>query len=478
MSNPNNLIRPSMLGANPPAAPPAPPSANNQISPDLANMIKSMISLAIEASVPNIVQSVLNNTTNPIITDQTIDAQFQNNMSEMDKIPDVVRSLREFSGNASEFSSWKKSVERILRIYEPSKGTPRYFGILNVIRNKIIGKADIALESYNTPLDWTAISRCLTTHYADKRDICTLEYQMTCLIQGRMSINEFYQKVYGHLSLLLNKIGCMEIGEEAVHLLTENYRAKALDTFVRGLSGDLPRLLGIKEPKSLPEALHLCLKLENQNFRAYHANNQMSNSRQQSFNSPNPRQQHFTVKYPQPQSYQQLQPQSRFYPELAHLPQPISNPIPQNYHQQNLNPPNYQLYANQNPNQVNRYQPQNPFNQQHHAPPRPPKPPQPMDVDESVRTRAVNYMNRPKAQEMGKRPPNTSMINHPPIKVQRNFHINTDGATDSQHYHNQHYHDQYYQDQYYEDLNDHNQNTTFNNEKEEPQDLSDVHFLD
>ncbi len=29
-------------------------------------------------------------------------------MSEMDKIPDIVRSLREFSGNDSEFSSWKK----------------------------------------------------------------------------------------------------------------------------------------------------------------------------------------------------------------------------------------------------------------------------------------------------------------------------------------------------------------------------------
>ena len=27
----------------------------------------------------------------------------------------------------------------------------------------------------------------------------------------------------------------MEVGEEAVHLLTENYRAKALDTFIRRL---------------------------------------------------------------------------------------------------------------------------------------------------------------------------------------------------------------------------------------------------
>ncbi|XP_067617013.1 uncharacterized protein [Eurosta solidaginis] len=98
-----SMEKPSMLGANPPAAPPAPPSPDNQISPDLANMIKSMISLAIEASVPNIVQSVLNNTTNPIITDQTIDAQFQNNMSEIDKIPDVAADRCALNGATTPF---------------------------------------------------------------------------------------------------------------------------------------------------------------------------------------------------------------------------------------------------------------------------------------------------------------------------------------------------------------------------------------
>ena len=67
-------------------------------------------------------------------------------------------------------------------IYEHTKGTPKYYGILNTIRNKIVGEADIALESYNTPLDWTAISKCLSLHNADKRDLATLEYEMTSLI--------------------------------------------------------------------------------------------------------------------------------------------------------------------------------------------------------------------------------------------------------------------------------------------------------
>lgn len=183
----------------------------------------------------------------------------------------MVKSFRDFSGNSSEFSSWKKSVERILKLYEPQRGTAKYFGILNVIRNKIVGNACTALESYNTPLNWDVISKCLTMHYADKRDLGTLEYQMTSLVQGHRNINDYYQAVYSHLSLLLNKVACMDIGQEALHVLTKTYRDKALDTFVRGLNGNLPNLLGVANPKDLPEALQLCLKMQNQNYRSHYA---------------------------------------------------------------------------------------------------------------------------------------------------------------------------------------------------------------
>lgn len=133
----------------------------------------------------------------------TTDANHVNNIGELDRIPYVVRCLREFSGKPGEYNSWKKSVDRILQIYEPLKRTPKYYGILNIIRHKVVGNADIGLESYNIPLDWKIISRCLTLHYADKRDLGTLEYQITSLVRGNFTIQEFYQRVYSHLSLIL-----------------------------------------------------------------------------------------------------------------------------------------------------------------------------------------------------------------------------------------------------------------------------------
>lgn len=40
-----------------------------------------------------------------------------------------------------------KSVDRVLQIYNSMRGNPKYYGILNVIKNKVLGNADIALES-------------------------------------------------------------------------------------------------------------------------------------------------------------------------------------------------------------------------------------------------------------------------------------------------------------------------------------------
>jgi hypothetical protein len=204
--------------------------------------------------------------------DQEVDVQIDRELTGLDKIPDVIKCLREFSGKTSEYGSWRKSVERILAIYEHLKTTPKYYGILSIIRNKIVGDADIVLESYNTPLNWEKIVKCLNMHYSDKRDLTTLEYQMLRMSQKGNTVQDFYQEIYHHLSLILNKISSMGLGREAMEAMTNAYRDKALDAFIGGLKGDLPLFLSTCERIDLPHALHLCEKLESIKSR----NNQSS----------------------------------------------------------------------------------------------------------------------------------------------------------------------------------------------------------
>lgn len=344
-------------------------------------------------------------------TDQPI-GRVSSNLEELEKVPDVVRSIREFSGKPGEFNSWRKSVDRVLSLFETLRGTGRYYAILHVIRTKIIGDADTALESYRTPLDWIKIRKCLMIHYSDRRDIGTLEYQMTALCQGNKTINDFYQTVYQHLSVILDKVACLDFKEETLSAMTNTYREKALDTFIRGLNGDLSRLLSIREPTSLPQALHICLKLDNMTYRRNYAQFQNSkvNGQRSRVEMPN------------------LTSGRAFYPELTHtgFTRP---PLPPRYHtavnhnsqnqnfvRSNFNPPRFQFNSNGFTGQSYR----NEYNNYRKTPGI-----EPMDVDRSIQTRQVNYMNRPPINQNTKRPAGTS-FQGPVNKMQRNFHINAD----------------------------------------------------
>ena len=324
--------------------------------------------------------------------DQSYNINQDQTLTGMDKIPDVVKSLREFSGQPGEYGSWKKSVERILSIYDSIKGTTKYYGILTVIRNKITGHADMALESYNTPLNWPKISKCLNLHYADKRYLGTLENQMTTLIQKNSSIPEFYQLVYQHFSLILNKLSSMDdMTQDSLNLLTRTYRDKALDTFIRGLKGDLPRLLSVKEPRDLPEALHLCLKLQNMDYRIQHSHGSQNNRSFQSVPVVPPRRNSF---HPSPI------PTSNFFPQWVSNPQQLRNPnfIRPTHFQHQFRP----NYPPQQPFRPNQFQPRPNYFQSQTRPysnnDRNFNKPEAMEVDPSLRTRMVNYQNRPQTQ--------------------------------------------------------------------------------
>lgn len=460
MSNPSNLIRPPVIQM-PPLGEPI--INDNRLPLNMEETIARICAQQCQVAI----RQLMRPSSDIAGVDQIIEERFRNNLDDLDKVPGVIKSLKDFSGIATEFSAWKKGVDRILKLYDSIKGTPKYFAILNTIRNKVVGNADAALESYNTPLNWESISKCLTLHYADKRDLTTLEYQMTTLVQGNSRVQDFYQEVYSHLSLIMNKLSCMDIGRESLDILSQTYRDKALDVFIRGLKGQMSIHLGMKEPTDLPQALQLCLKMENQFARAQFANshNHTSRNNRQNFQSHPPLP-------PKPQY--QKQNLTPFYPQLAHLPQPSANM--QHYgmtmpmYQQRTIPPSYQ-----NPNQ--RYQPPRP------AAPKPQPRPEPMEVDLSMQTRAINYMNRPAQDKryFGKRPTDQSDQLRKPDKIQRNFHLDTNDAQlqTPQDYEStiDNYEDEeklpplndYIQDQY-DALGDDNQLET--------QDFVDINFLD
>lgn len=284
----------------------------------------------------------------------------EQDLVDIGKLPDRVKELQVFDGNPVQYLSWIHNVETILEDYKIIRDKPLYRSILQSIRGRIRGSADAALISYNIfDEDWNAIKKCLSLHYADKRDIRTLEHQLNLLSQKNQTIDEFYANVNHQFSLIINKIKTEDYSQETVQVLVETYRNRALDVFIRGINGDISRMLMIQKPNTLPEAYTSCLEMQNMNYRSLTIHKK-------------------DVKPPIPVPINQF---SNKPPINQNPPRNVYLPVQQRNLAYNIQ---HQRHIQNQP----RFYPN---------PPRPsyPKPPIPMEVDRSIQTKQVNYMNRP-----------------------------------------------------------------------------------
>lgn len=306
-----------------------------------------------------------------------------------------------------------KSVESVLEDYKIIKTQPLYRAIIRSIRQKIVEEADTALVAYNIPdEDWVAIKKCLSLHYADKRDIRTLEYQLYALYQGKRTIDEFFGEVNHHLTLIINKVQTECLSYVTAASIIEGHRNRALDTFIRGLNGELSKLIAIKSPKSLPEAYSSCLELQNINYRATNFLNRN--------NQTNP------VAVPHNALAPPIVPPRRSLFTPTPQPRTVFHPPQLTQQQKNL------IYNTQNRSfaQTNQIPQGGPNNRA-----------EPMEIDRSIQTRQVNYMNRPPIQARPQQyhrqfqqyspPPKrpiqgNNMQTNQPSKIQRLYHNETE----------------------------------------------------
>jgi len=81
--------------------------------------------------------------------------------------------------------------------------------------------------------DWTEIKRVLALHFADKRDVGTLEYELTQMTQVNQKLEDFYLRNNNHVSLIMNKIKSVNYSTEITNAFLAGQRDKALNAFIR-----------------------------------------------------------------------------------------------------------------------------------------------------------------------------------------------------------------------------------------------------
>ena len=299
-----------------------------------------------------------------------------NSFIDVGRIPDYVKGLNFFDGKPTELISWITEVEEILLMYRDlPRDCTQYGLLLRTIRRKIVGEASDVLNANNILSDWPSIKSTLILYYRDKRDLKTLDSELTAIRKlPTESLSSYFSRVNELLNAIIAQVQMNPAmnGHTTSHI--DYFREKALDSFIRGLERNLSLLLKTKTPTNLNTAYQFCLEYYNMDIRTAPFQNQHS-----VLNIPRPRDIDFP---PQP-------PPRRIPPVPLRRPPPIQHlqPLPQ---RQFFQP------------QVPRYQPfhqpqflQRPFQPRQFLPQKPLPKPEPMEVDQSIRSRNINYGNRP-----------------------------------------------------------------------------------
>lgn len=317
------------------------------------------------------------------------------NFHDRGRIPAIVSDLPEFTGNARNLSQWILDVEDMLELFSDLKKTFHYQLILRTIRRKIKNEANDVLITNNTPLEWDSMKDVLRLYYADKRDLITLDNQLKSMNRVKTeSIEIYYSRIREMITLISSAISMDDEWRGHETALIKLYNKLALDTFIRGLGEPLSHFCKNFRPQSLAQAYHYCveylnLDARNAPFRAL-----------EKTPIPAPRGNHL-MNHPPP-NLPQRRPNFNTSPATQSKPTPIFRQfVPSNYPQRN--------WATQhNPPPRNVFAPNRTFYQQQ---PRP----EPMDVDRSIRSRMLDYQNRPNFK--ASRPATESMnANNPQTK--------------------------------------------------------------
>lgn len=420
------------------------PRENDNV-PSAAEVINQRLQALEMAILPKFTEE---DTTEPIYRDTNFDT------NELKQVYDLDRLIPTFNGDPSELYQFLHITENLVDRFKPKDASDVVKGnqlhtLCMIIRQKIQGEANSALVNNFVNLNFNCIKRTLITYFGEKRDLTTLDHQLMNCSQNNRTLEEFYDDINRYMSHITNNIRTDKLyaHAEAAKALISHYNSKALDAFIRGLDGDTGKFLKCYNPTSIAAAYAYCVEIQNMDYRRINIRRTPENTNNPrnaipirhtpkipprpqprippSFFNPKP---FFPKYYPSLQTVPPMLPPRQpifqnYYPKLSFQPQP--QPTPQQWYQRPLQQPFQQLSQTNNtfpqrliapPKLVLNQQMQRPIYTRNPFQPRP----EPMEVDNSIKTKQVNYQNRP---------------NEGPNKRPRVFNIETNEPEETQEEH-------------------------------------------
>lgn len=299
---------------------------------------------------------------------------------DLGKVPDFVKEIKIFKGDPTRLIDWITDVDSIFRTYRDNGATPSQINILErSVRRKIDGEAADILNANNISFSWTDIKNTLILYYRDRRDVKTLDFQLTSIRKSaEESLSSYYSRVNELLSLIIAQIQTDDKLRPNAAAHIDYFRDKSLDAFIRGLDKPLSILLKSTNPRTLGQAYNFCTEYYNLDIRSAPFRNE-----------------HGSQSLPKPKEPPKIPSRTQFLNPKILLPPPLPPrrpSVPQNY----ALPPRVPLQTNPFRNQPSQNTfSYNPFSQNPFRSPQISQKVEPMEVDQSQQSKFINYGNRP-----------------------------------------------------------------------------------
>lgn len=328
-----------------------------------------------------------------IISQGTPESQIDmNNEFTRGRVPDLIKGLPQFNGNSKQITQWIQSVERILHLYQHLENSDFFPLWLQEIRNKITGEAGDLLASNGTPLNWGEIKKQLTILYGDKRELSTLLQKLFSLKQTKNTVNEFHTEIQDCFTGISTQI---QMSSEWTNPgeLVKFVDKICLEKFVDGLEEPYSSHVGLLQPKTLGQAFQFAMEKANKVARK----NGDCEIACRSSSKPNT---HAPLPLPpkprnflNPHQYQRPQFQYPMYNPSFQQPRPFNQQLQQRpFQQQQLQQSAPKIFNASSFHNGPQILPRNTFAPRTMQQSKP----IPMEVDNSVRSNKLNYMNRPR----------------------------------------------------------------------------------
>nr|CAA04049.1 Gag protein [Drosophila melanogaster] len=168
-----------------------------------------------------------------------------------------VKELPTFDGTPGQLDKYITSVEEIIMLIRGTDQTPYGLLTLRAIRNKIVGRADEALNLANTKLIWDDIKSNLLRLYSSKKSEATLLGELQSL-PDNLTLGQLFfglSRIRSQLISITSNSGQSATIIEAKKTL---YDEVCLNAFISRIREPLKTVIRLKDPKTIETAYELC----------------------------------------------------------------------------------------------------------------------------------------------------------------------------------------------------------------------------